>query len=185
MFLKLSGSGFNEQLLEEDFVRLADMITDAGVQGFLYRDFQSRNILIRDNTPWFIDFQGGRKGSPYYDVASLLLDPYVELEKPLHDRLLDFYFTLVKEKINTGHTGFLSTYPVFGIVRLLQALGAYGFRGLHERKPNFIESIPPAVRQLNRILDDNSLHGSFPELAAIAINLRHKWTGKTAETDNP
>ena len=178
MFLKLSGAGFNEQLLEEDFQKLISSIEKVKVSGFLYRDFQSRNIMIKDGVPWFIDFQGGRKGAPHYDVASLLLDPYVELDRNMHDRLLEFYFNLVPEKFNNDFPGFLGEYLIFGIVRLLQALGAYGFRGLYERKPNFTESIPPAARQLARIFEDQGLKEMFPELNRIVEALSAKWTEK-------
>ena len=113
MFLKLSGTGFNEQLLEEDFLLMADKIEQVKTEGFLYRDFQSRNIMIKDGIPWFIDFQGGRKGAPHYDVASLLLDPYVELEKPLHDRLLDYYINLLNTDIYSNKDAFIIKYRVF------------------------------------------------------------------------
>jgi aminoglycoside/choline kinase family phosphotransferase len=176
MFLKLSGCGFNEGMLEEDFSRLADIIEHIKPEGFLYRDFQSRNIMIKDNQPWFIDFQGGRKGAPHYDVASLLLDPYVELEKPVHDRLLDFYFSLIPAEAKKERSVFIDEYQIFGIVRLLQALGAYGFRGLYERKPNFTESIPPAVRQLNRIFENEDIRRKFPELSRIVNALKTRWS---------
>ena len=175
MFLKLSGTGFNEQMLEEDFQLLADKVEQAQPEGFLYRDFQSRNIMIRDEVPWFIDFQGGRKGAPHYDVASLLLDPYVELDKPLHDRLLNYYIGLLKGDISKDKNRFISHYRIFGIVRLLQALGAYGFRGLYERKPNFTDSIPPAVRQLKRIFDVEEIRDDLPELSGIVKSLYDKW----------
>lgn len=176
MFLKLSGTAFNEQQLEEDFMVLADKIENTGPEGFLYRDFQSRNIMIKDEIPWFIDFQGGRKGAPHYDVASLLLDPYVELDKPLHDRLLDYYISLLKGDIPGDRTRFISNYRIFGIVRLLQALGAYGFRGLYERKPNFTDSIPPAVRQLSRIFEVEDIRNEFPELSGIVKSLNEKYS---------
>lgn len=175
MFLKLSGTGFNEQLLEEDFLKMAEKIENVKTEGFLYRDFQSRNIMIRDGIPWFIDFQGGRKGAPHYDVASLLLDPYVELERPLHDRLLDFYISLLKEDIYKDKGTFIDEYRIFGIVRLLQALGAYGFRGLYERKPNFTDSIPAAVRQLSRLFEVEHIRNGLPELSRIVSSLYIKW----------
>lgn len=175
MFLKLSGTGFNEQLLEDEYVKLADAIEDVTLQGFMYRDFQSRNVMIKGEEPWFIDFQGGRKGAPHYDVASLLLDPYVELDKALHDSLLEYYFSLTEDWIRCNIENFIRDYTFFGIVRLLQALGAYGFRGLHERKPNFTESIPPAARQLSRIFSESLLADDYPELARISGTLMEKW----------
>jgi aminoglycoside/choline kinase family phosphotransferase len=182
MFLKLSGTGFNEQLLEEDFVKLANKIESVKTEGFLYRDFQSRNIMVKGDIPWFIDFQGGRKGAPHYDVASLLLDPYVELEKSLHDKLLEYYISLLKTDNYRNKTNFIIEYRIFGVVRLLQALGAYGFRGLYERKPNFTDSIPPAVRQLHRIFETEEIRNEFPELSQIVSSLHRKWGD--SETDS-
>jgi aminoglycoside/choline kinase family phosphotransferase len=175
MFLKLSGTGFSEQMLEEDFQRLIMSVEKVRVSGFLYRDFQSRNVMIKGGIPWFIDFQGGRKGAPHYDVASLLLDPYVELENSLHQRLLEYYFLLAGKRLKSDFGQFETEYQIFGIVRLLQALGAYGFRGLYERKPNFTESIPPAVRQLGRIFESSVISSSLPELARIVTALNSKW----------
>jgi len=176
MFLKLSGTGFSEQLLEEDFQKLITTIEKVKVSGFLYRDFQSRNVMIKGGIPWFIDFQGGRKGAPHYDVASLLLDPYVELEQSMHDRLLEYYFSLVSKRLKNDYQAFVREYQIFGIVRLLQALGAYGFRGLYERKPNFTESIPPAVRQLCRIFENREIADLLPELTGIVNSLNMRWS---------
>ena len=178
MFLRLSGTGFNEELLENEFILLADRIEGVRLHNFMYRDFQSRNIMIKEDDPWFIDFQGGRLGAPHYDVASLLLDPYVELSKSLHDSLLDYYFSLVARKIDCSYDEFIANYPVFALVRLLQALGAYGFRGLFERKPNFTESIPPAARQLNMIFAEKRLFEQYPELGRISFNIMDKWNAK-------
>jgi aminoglycoside/choline kinase family phosphotransferase len=175
MFLKLSGTGFNEQLLEEDFLSLADAVEDIKTEGFLYRDFQSRNVMIQSGIPWFIDFQGGRKGAPHYDAASLLLDPYVEIDEPVHNRLLEYYYGLVQNKLKVDFSVFLEEYMIFGIVRLLQALGAYGFRGLYERKPNFTESIPPAIRHLHRIFELTGIRNRLPELSRIIDPLFDKW----------
>jgi aminoglycoside/choline kinase family phosphotransferase len=175
MFLKLSGTGFNEQLLEDDFMKIVSKIEAVRTEGFLYRDFQSRNIMIKDGLPWFIDFQGGRKGAPHYDVASLLLDPYVELEKQVHDSLLDYYISLLDPYASVEKNEFITEYRIFGVVRLLQALGAYGFRGLYERKPGFTDSIPPAVRQLSRIFELKEIGDELPELSQIVNSLYNKW----------
>jgi aminoglycoside/choline kinase family phosphotransferase len=177
MFLKLSGTPFSEQLLEVDFQQLARSVEKVNKSGFLYRDFQSRNVMIKGGVPWFIDFQGGRKGAPHYDAASLLLDPYVELNRDLHDRLLEYYFNIISVKLGYGLDRFQQEYRIFGIVRILQALGAYGFRGLYERKPNFTESIPPAVRQLMRIFENNDIAKLLPELERITAVLKQRWAG--------
>jgi len=181
MFLKLSGTGFNEQSLEEDFAKLAATVEEVGATGFLYRDFQSRNIMIKGGVPWFIDFQGGRKGAPHYDAASLLLDPYIELEKKLHDDLLEFYYSQIVGRIKTKYDDFAAQYRIFGVVRLLQALGAYGFRGLYERKPNFTESIPPAIRQLNLLFCNGDLSLRFPELKRINDSIFRRWSQSDTE----
>jgi len=175
MFLKLSGTGFNEPQLEKDFSKLAAEIKKVKTTCFMYRDFQSRNIMIKDGIPWFIDFQGGRKGAPYYDVASVLLDPYVELNGNIHNRLLDYYYEITSTELKIDRTTFHKEYLIFGTVRLLQALGTYGFRGLYEKKPNFTESIPPAVRQLNRIFENEGISALFPELARITDSLYKKY----------
>jgi aminoglycoside/choline kinase family phosphotransferase len=182
MFLKLSGTGFNEQSLEEDFKKLAATIEKVKASGFLYRDFQSRNVMVKGGMPWFIDFQGGRKGAPYYDVASLLLDPYVELDSNLHKSLLDYYFEITTSLIKVDLNTFYREYLVFGTVRLLQALGAYGFRGLYERKPNFTESIPPAVRQLQRIFENEEIAALLPELGRIVAALHKKYEQTGADS---
>jgi aminoglycoside/choline kinase family phosphotransferase len=180
MFLKLSGTAFNEQLLEDDFMKIVSEIENVKTEGFLYRDFQSRNIMIKDEQPWFIDFQGGRKGAPHYDVASLLLDPYTELGSQLHDQLLDYYLSLLRIDNEREKNRFITEYRIFGVVRLLQALGTYGLRGLYERKPGFTESISPAVRQLNRTYGIKEIRDSFPELSQIVKSLHDNWAGSDA-----
>jgi len=177
MFLRLSGTGFNEELLEEDFKKLAGKAVSHWSEAFLYRDFQSRNMMIFKGQVWFIDFQGGRKGAPYYDVASLLLDPYVELETEIHDNLAEYYSVRLRERTENVDNDFLNAYRIFGLIRLLQALGAYGFRGLYEKKPNFTSSIPPATRQLSRLFKYEPLHNEFPELHRVSDVLAEKWAG--------
>lgn len=178
MFLRLTGTGFNEELLEDDFNTLAGKAESYWSDAFLYRDFQSRNIMIFKGNVWFIDFQGGRKGAPYYDAASLLLDPYVELEKDIHDELAEYYKVRLRERSRISGPDFHDAYITFGIIRLCQALGAYGFRGLHEKKPNFTSSIPPAVRQLRRLLTGKYHVINVPELLRISEVLSGRWSGE-------
>ncbi|HPC98929.1 MAG TPA: phosphotransferase [Bacteroidales bacterium] len=178
MFLRLTKTGFNEELLEDDFNRLAGKAESYWSDAFLYRDFQSRNIMIFKGNAWFIDFQGGRKGAPYYDAASLLLDPYVELEGEIHDELAEYYRERLRERSKISEPDFYAAYRIFGIIRLCQALGAYGFRGLHEKKPNFTSSIPPAVRQLRRLITGKSHDKDFPELIRVSEVLSEKWSGE-------
>jgi aminoglycoside/choline kinase family phosphotransferase len=164
MLLKLLAVPFNERNLEYDFNSLCDYLLDTGQDYFLYRDFQTANIMILDNEPWFIDYQGGRKGAPQYDVASLLYDAKIPMLQKNRDKLLDFYIehfcTLSGEDKNT----FRGYYAGFSMIRIMQALGAFGFRGLYEKKPTFTESIVPGVHLLAQIIDEAEKHITLPEL---------------------
>ena len=151
MFLKLVAAPFNERRLEHDFEKLADYLLEPGQDYFLYRDFQTANVMVIGQEPWFIDYQGGRKGAPQYDVASLLNDAKIEMQESDRQELLSYYidrFCPVSGE-NTGT--FRGYYTGFSMIRLMQALGAFGFRGLYEQKPTFTESIVPAVGLLQKI----------------------------------
>ncbi|MDQ7822836.1 MAG: phosphotransferase [Candidatus Eremiobacteraeota bacterium] len=132
----------------------------------MHRDFQSQNILVRQGSPFFIDFQGSRTGSPFYDVASLLLDPYVELPEHLHDRLLEEYFRMVSlEGFSPGSYGrFRDNYLLTAHQRLMQALGAYGNLGINKGKRQFLSHVPAALRLLERVVTRSGRH---PELIAV------------------
>jgi aminoglycoside/choline kinase family phosphotransferase len=164
MFLKLVSVTFNERRLEHDFERLAEFLLVAGQDYFLYRDFQSANVMIFGGEPWFIDYQGGRKGAPQYDVASLLYDAKAHIPESSRQNLLEYYIrnfcTLSGEK-KEAFTGYITG---FSMIRLMQALGAFGFRGLYERKPTFTGSIVPAVKLLIHLIDSDKLPVSLPEL---------------------
>src|SRR6266566_2761944 len=133
-FLKLAGIPFNEQQLEDDFSRLSRFLLSADRDYFLYRDFQSRNIMLRDGKPFFVDYQGGRKGALQYDVASLLYDAKADLPPQLREQLLDHYLDALSAFVAIGREAFLRHYYAYVYVRIMQALGAYGFRGFYERK---------------------------------------------------
>jgi aminoglycoside/choline kinase family phosphotransferase len=165
MFLKLIAVPFNEKRLEHDFAVLADHLLQANQNYFLYRDFQSANVMIVDGEPWFIDYQGGRRGALQYDVASLLYDAKAHI--PLHvcEELVDYYIEGLCSITAENTTKFLKYYAGFGIIRLMQALGAFGFRGLYEKKPTFAESIVPAVKILLNIIESETLPVKLPELA--------------------
>ena len=168
MFLKLLAVPFNERRLEHDFERLADFLLEPGQDYFLYRDFQSANVMIVDGDPWFIDYQGGRKGAPQYDVASLLYDAKAHIPEINRQRLLDYYienFCTISGEKKEEFTGY---FTGFSMIRLMQALGAFGFRGLYERKPTFTGSIVPAVILLIRLIDSGKLPVSLPELTQTA-----------------
>jgi aminoglycoside/choline kinase family phosphotransferase len=164
MFLKLIAVPFNERKLEYDFERLADFLLETGQNYFLYRDFQSANIMIVNGEPWFIDYQGGRKGAPQYDAASLLYDAKVNLPQQIRQNLIEYHlnnFCSVSGEKKKEYKGY---FAGFSIIRLMQALGAFGFRGLYEKKPTFTGSIVPAVNLLIQLIDSEQLPVSLPEL---------------------
>src|SRR5204863_5412513 len=129
-----AGVPFNEQGLEDDFRRLTKLLLSADREYFLYRDFQSRNIMLPDGEPFFLDYQGGRRGALQYDVASLLYDGKADLPPELRQTLLDHYLERLAEFATIDREVFMEHYYAYVYVRILQALGAYGFRGFYERK---------------------------------------------------
>ena len=157
-FLKLAKVPFDEQALEEDFSRLCDFLLKSDSDFFLYRDFQSRNIMVLNGEPWFIDYQGGRKGALQYDIASLLTDGKADIPMSIRNELLQFYLDKLGEVYQFDCEKFLETYYGFALIRILQALGAYGFRGYYENKSHFLLSIPFALRNL-RYMRENKLIG--------------------------
>lgn len=170
-FLKLAHIDFDEQALENDFNALADFLLQAPANYFMHRDFQSRNIMIVEEEPWIIDYQGGRRGPLQYDVASLLYSPKTKLNKPQREALLDFYTTLISKNTDIDKAQFAHYYYGFVLVRILQAMGAYGFRGLYEKKPNFKTSIPLAIENLSDIFENKKLEIELDELKRIVKKL--------------
>lgn len=165
-FLRLAGIPFNEQELEDDFGRLTDYLLTAPSDYFLYRDYQSRNVLMRDGKPWFVDYQGGRKGALQYDIASLLYDAKADLPPDLRLRLLDEYLVALGNYVKVEREDFLEHYYAFVYVRILQALGAYGYRGFFERKAHFLQSVPYALKNLRWLLHNVKLPIELPTLIA-------------------
>jgi aminoglycoside/choline kinase family phosphotransferase len=163
-FLRLAGIPFNEQALEEDFTRLTKFLLTAPHDYFLYRDFQSRNIMLLDGTTYFVDYQGGRKGALQYDVASLLFDAKADLPPALRQQLLEYYLDSLAEYLPLDRAAFLHHYYAYVYVRIMQALGAYGFRGFYERKPHFLQSVPYALKNVRWLLDNVELPVSLPTL---------------------
>jgi len=154
-FLKATGLDFQENLLEDDFARLAAVLLRSDSDSFMYRDFQSRNVMIKDGEPYFIDFQGGRKGPLYYDVASFLWQAKAKYSDDLKEELLQVYLDALSELKPVDKNLFRSELKHFVLFRTLQVLGAYGFRGYFEKKPHFLQSIPFALDNLRVILQDN------------------------------
>jgi aminoglycoside/choline kinase family phosphotransferase len=165
-FLRLAGIPFNEQALEDDFDRLTTFLLSADRKYFMYRDFQSRNIMLRtdDAQPFFLDYQGGRKGALQYDVASLLYDAKADLPGALRQQLLDLYVDKLGDFIKVDREAFLQHYYAYVYVRILQALGAYGFRGFYERKAHFLQSVPYALKNLRWLSHNVKLPIALPTL---------------------
>jgi aminoglycoside/choline kinase family phosphotransferase len=163
-FLRLAGVPFNEQALEQDFTRLTKFLLAAPHDYFLYRDFQSRNIMLRGGEPFFLDYQGGRKGALQYDVASLLFDAKADLPSQLRQELLDHYLDVLADFIPLDRDAFMQHYYAYVYVRITQALGAYGFRGFYERKPHFLQSVPYAMKNIRWLLHNARLPVPLPTL---------------------
>jgi aminoglycoside/choline kinase family phosphotransferase len=163
-FLRLAGIPFSEQALEDDFERLTKFLLSAPRDFFLYRDFQSRNVMLRDSQPFFVDYQGGRRGALQYDVASLLFDAKADLPPRLRQQLLDHYLDALSGFIDMPRDAFLHRYYAYVYVRIMQALGAYGFRGFYERKSHFLQSVPYALRNLRWLLHNVELPIATPTL---------------------
>jgi aminoglycoside/choline kinase family phosphotransferase len=153
LFAKLSGVFLDEAALESDFVKLLDALFVNDHEGFMYRDFQSRNIMMNDGKLWFIDYQGGRKGPLAYDVASLLYQSRIALTQELRDRLADHYCDELERYRQIDREDFRMKVKGFALLRLLQNLGAYGYRGIFERKPAFIKPILPALQNTIALID--------------------------------
>ncbi|MGA7851380.1 MAG: RNase adapter RapZ, partial [Terriglobales bacterium] len=167
-FLRLAGIPFNEQALEDDFSRLTKFLLSASRDYFLYRDFQSRNIMLRkilgEDQPFFLDYQGGRKGALQYDIASLLFDAKADLPPEMRQQLLDHYLASLAGFLDLDRAVFMQYYYAYVYVRIMQALGAYGFRGFYERKEHFLQSVPYALKNLRWLLHNVELPIALPTL---------------------
>lgn len=163
-FLKVLKVPFDEQRLEEDFETLIAFLGEAENDFFLFRDFQSRNIMVKDGLVYFIDYQGGRRGALSYDVASLLFDAKVGLPHEVRQNLLEFYCRRLAARDEKLEAGFRRYYAGYSLIRILQALAAFGFRGLVEKKEHFIRSIPNGVENLAYWRTFFNLRFDLPEL---------------------
>jgi aminoglycoside/choline kinase family phosphotransferase len=170
-FLRLAGVPFNEQALEDDFSRLTRFLLSAPRGYFLYRDFQSRNIMLRHGDPFFLDYQGGRKGALQYDIASLLYDAKADLPPELRQQLLDHYIGTLAGFIEVEREAFMQHYYAYVYVRIMQALGAYGFRGFYERKAHFLQSVPYALKNVRWLLHNVELPIALPALMDAFKNM--------------
>ncbi|MDP2362988.1 MAG: RNase adapter RapZ, partial [Ignavibacteria bacterium] len=170
-FLKLGRIGFDEQLLENDFQKFSEFVASVSTDYFLYRDFQSRNIMVKEDEIYFIDYQGGRKGALQYDVASLLYDAKAEIPNSLREELLIHYLDKLESDYKLSRTEFMKSFYAFVLIRIMQAMGAYGFRGLFEKKVHLIKSILPARRNLKYLLENGKLDFDIPHLHHVFENL--------------
>lgn len=164
-FLRLAYIQFDEQALEEDFQRLADFLLQADSDFFMFRDFQTRNIMIKSGQPYFIDYQGGRKGALQYDLASLLYQAKAGMPEDIRQELLEHYMHTAGQLIDIDKEQFVQYYYGYVLIRSIQTFGTYGFRGLYERKEHFLESIPFALRNVKWILENANLPVEMPELS--------------------
>jgi aminoglycoside/choline kinase family phosphotransferase len=163
-FLRLAGIPFNEQALEDDFSRLTEFLLTVPRDFFLYRDFQSRNVMLRDGQPFFLDYQGGRRGALQYDIASLLYDAKADLPPELRQQLLDHYLENLVRYGGPTRDAFMSHYYAYVYVRIMQAMGAYGYRGFFERKTHFLQSVPYALKNVRWLLHNVELPIKVPTL---------------------
>lgn len=170
-FLKPSGLEFNEVSLQDDFERFAQdlLLSDTDHPSFLYRDFNTRNVMVRDNRLYFIDFQGGRRGPLYYDVASFIWHARSGFSEKLRDSMLEAYLDSLSEYMSVDREEFMDKLMPFVLFRTLQVLGAYGFRGMVEQKSAFMSAVPQTLSQLQSVAAP--LTGRYPYMCEVLERL--------------
>lgn len=168
-FVRALDLPYDKNLLLNDFEMLSSYLMQEEHQYFMHRDCQSRNIMIKDDCVWFIDYQGGMQGALQYDIASLLWQARAQMPYEWRDELVEYYFTQANQLLEgaLSKQDFLANYDGFVLIRMLQTLGAYGFRGLFERKPHFIASIPFALHNLKWFLENKKLPIRLPALQKV------------------
>lgn len=183
---------YDRALLWEEIGRLAASLAADPQQFFMYRDFQSRNIMVQDGKLCFIDFQGGMSGPMAYDLVSLIWQARAQLPEAWKELLLDIYVEEAKKNVGAGfdEAVFRQNYPKFVLIRLLQTLGSYGYRGLFERRTYFLSAIPYALNQLERFVGGQHFYAEYPVLSLLclqvsAAEIRQKFEFPTAEADSP
>jgi aminoglycoside/choline kinase family phosphotransferase len=182
-FLKSTGLEFQENRLEDDFARLSDVLLRSKTDTFMYRDFQSRNVMVKNGEPYFIDFQGGRKGPLYYDVASFLWQAKAKYSEELREELLQIYLDALKEFVSIDESDFRKQLQHFVLFRTLQVLGAYGFRGYFEKKPHFLQSIPYAIDNLRALIKTED--SEYPYLLEILREMTELEQFREMEVSKP
>lgn len=162
---------YDHQKLASDFNLFTSYLLSAENNYFMFRDFQARNILLFDNRPFFIDYQGGRKGPLQYDLVSLLFQAKAEIPEHIKKILLEYYIDLARQFVPIDTNEFREYYYAFALIRVLQTLGAYGLRGLIEKKEHFIESIPLAINNLIYLRSKVEILNQLPELKKIIYQI--------------
>jgi aminoglycoside/choline kinase family phosphotransferase len=170
-FVKIAGIPFDEQALEDDFQKLATQLDAVPRNYFMFRDFQSRNIMVYRNQCYFIDYQGGRMGALQYDPASLLFEAICQVPPSDRALLLDFYVHKLATKVPLDIPAFHAHFHSFALIRLLQSLGAYGLRGWIEKKPLFLQSISRALNNLEWMLSQDYVFDGLDTLRRLAENI--------------
>ncbi len=166
--LKIS---YKSQQLTKDLNLFSNYLLQDSDPFFMYRDFQARNIMLVDDEPFFIDYQGGRAGALQYDAASLLFQAKANIPDKTREELLNYYIKIVKLFIPVNDDQFIEKYYAFALIRVLQTLGAYGLRGYIEKKEHFIESIPLAIRNLDYLIEKNKILNQLKELKRVIIQI--------------
>ena len=170
-FLKLAKVSFDEQALENDFETFSNFLLTAPSDYFMYRDFQSRNIMLHDEKLYFIDYQGGRKGALQYDLASLLYQVKADIPYTIREQLLDFYISELRNYQEVDEVLFKKQFYGFVFIRIMQAMGAYGFRGFYEKKEHFLKSIPFAVDTIEYLLKNFEFPTETPALKDVLTQI--------------
>ncbi|MCU4156745.1 phosphotransferase [Carboxylicivirga sp. A043] len=170
-FLKLARVPFDEQALEDDYHKLINFLLEVKHDYFLYRDFQSRNVMVVNDEPWFIDYQGGRKGALQYDLASLLYDAKADIPNEVRKELLDYYIEELSNYQSVDKEDFICHYYGYVLIRIMQAMGAYGFRGFYEKKEHFLKSIPYAIENIKDLIENVNLGIELPTLFSALKNV--------------
>ncbi len=191
-FLDTMGLSYSKEKLWEEMSRLCEQLDKPDNRHFMYRDFQSRNIMVHENQVYFIDHQGGMKGPLMYDVASLLWQAKAQLSAEWKEQLLEHYFQILKTLLpaDTSFNGLREQYEGMVLIRLLQVMGAYGFRGKLERKAHFLSSIPSGLKNIRQFLTHSELLANYPLLKSLLEQISTDETIESfippkAHTDSP
>ncbi len=185
-FLKLAKINFDEQALQNDFETIIKSLSSTDTNYFMYRDFQSRNIMLINSEPYFVDYQGGRKGALQYDLASVLFDAKADLSVEFRNELFNFYINELKNYIKVDEAEFKKYFYGYVLIRILQAFGAYGYRGFFERKEHFLLSIPYAINNISWLINEKEFDLNIPEVrSCIDQIIKSSYLKEISDIKNP